>query len=283
MSDGSAGRTVAGQSSIGHYSIGEVLDLLKGEFPDVTISKIRFLESQGLIEPERTPSGYRKFSEDDIDRLRWVLVQQRDHFLPLRVIRERLDVPEPEPQPEPEEVAVARTPDDNPRRPTPRPPAAGAGPRLPAIFADRPRPASSPQPPARPQSRGADLVSVSLTAAELAETTGLTTTQIAELDHFGILVGRPYGGERIYDDEALVLARASAGLIAHGLEPRHLRSYLLAAQREAGILEQAVSPWRRHRDAASRQRAGEVAEELARHGDTLRAGLVRRELRGPGR
>jgi DNA-binding transcriptional MerR regulator len=124
---------------------------------------------------------------------------------------------------------------------------------------------------------------VSLTTAELAEATGLTSAQVAELDHFGILVGRTYGGERIYDDEGLALARAAAGLLAHGLEPRHLRSYLLAAQREAGILEQAVSPWRRHRDAASRQRAGEVAEELARHGDTLRAGLVRRELRGPGR
>src|SRR6476659_6191481 len=74
-----------------HLSIGEVLSLLKDEFPDVTISKIRFLESQGLIDPERTPSGYRKFYEPDIDRLRWVLRQQRDHFLPLKVIKARLD------------------------------------------------------------------------------------------------------------------------------------------------------------------------------------------------
>src|SRR5437870_9871557 len=72
-------------------SIGEVLALLKGEFPDVTISKIRFLESQGLIDPERTPSGYRKFYEADVTRLRWILHQQRDHFLPLKVIKERLD------------------------------------------------------------------------------------------------------------------------------------------------------------------------------------------------
>src|SRR5919112_947998 len=73
-----------------HLSIGEVLALLHEEFPDVTISKIRFLESQGLLDPERTPSGYRKFYEDDIARLRWILAQQRDNFLPLRVIKERL-------------------------------------------------------------------------------------------------------------------------------------------------------------------------------------------------
>src|SRR5438093_11919781 len=74
-----------------HLSIGEVLDQLQREFPDVTISKIRFLESQGLIDPERTPSGYRKFYDHDLTRLRWILHQQKEHFLPLKVIKERLD------------------------------------------------------------------------------------------------------------------------------------------------------------------------------------------------
>jgi len=83
--------TEATASSGSHLSIGEVLDQLRSEFPDVTISKIRFLESQGLIDPERTPSGYRRFYPPDLQRLRWILVQQRDHFLPLRVIKERLD------------------------------------------------------------------------------------------------------------------------------------------------------------------------------------------------
>ncbi|HEX3623536.1 MAG TPA: MerR family transcriptional regulator, partial [Acidimicrobiales bacterium] len=73
-----------------YLSIGEVLALLKEEFPDVTISKIRFLESQGLLDPERTPSGYRKFYESDVERLRWILRQQREHFLPLKVIKGRL-------------------------------------------------------------------------------------------------------------------------------------------------------------------------------------------------
>ena len=73
-----------------HLSIGEVLSLLRDEFPDITISKIRFLESQGLLDPERTPSGYRKFYENDVERLRWILRQQRENFLPLKIIRGRL-------------------------------------------------------------------------------------------------------------------------------------------------------------------------------------------------
>ena len=77
-------------SSRTYLSIGDVLTLLREEFPDVTISKIRFLESQGLVNPERSPSGYRKFFDHDVERLRWVLRQQREHFLPLKVIRDRL-------------------------------------------------------------------------------------------------------------------------------------------------------------------------------------------------
>src|SRR5437763_6375193 len=74
-----------------HHSIGDVLQELREEFDDITISKIRFLESQGLIAPERTPSGYRKFAPEDVERLRWILAQQRDHFLPLKVIKDRLE------------------------------------------------------------------------------------------------------------------------------------------------------------------------------------------------
>jgi len=90
-----------------HLSIGEVLSLLRGEFPDVTISKIRFLESQGLVDPERTPSGYRKFYEADVERLRWILLQQKEHFLPLKVIKDRLESSDPADDPS------APTPTDN--------------------------------------------------------------------------------------------------------------------------------------------------------------------------
>src|SRR5438874_8036869 len=109
-------------------SIGEVLTLLKDEFPDVTISKIRFLESQGLLDPERTPSGYRKFYEDDVTRLRWILRQQREHFLPLKVIKGRLaggtvpgdDAPAAEPS-EPSEPSGPVTAVDGFDRPAPSP------------------------------------------------------------------------------------------------------------------------------------------------------------------
>src|SRR5579872_5772161 len=83
-------RTEAEMHDRPYMSIGDVLALLREEFPDITISKIRFLESQGLVDPERTPSGYRKFYDHDVDRLRWILRQQREHFLPLKVIRGRL-------------------------------------------------------------------------------------------------------------------------------------------------------------------------------------------------
>lgn len=82
-----------------YMSIGEVLVTLKTEFPDVTISKIRFLEGEGLVDPERTPSGYRKFREADVDRLRTILRMQRDEYLPLKVIKERLEAGKDEPQP----------------------------------------------------------------------------------------------------------------------------------------------------------------------------------------
>ena len=98
-----------------HLSIGEVLAELRDEFPDVTISKIRFLESQGLIDPERTPSGYRKFYDRDLTRLRWILHQQKEHFLPLKVIKERLDELGPDdelPLDEPAVASLDPTPDD---------------------------------------------------------------------------------------------------------------------------------------------------------------------------
>ncbi|HMS88372.1 MAG TPA: MerR family transcriptional regulator, partial [Acidimicrobiales bacterium] len=117
-----------------HLSIGEVLTLLQGEFPDVTISKIRFLESQGLIDPERTPSGYRKFYGPDIERLRWILTQQREHFLPLKVIKDRLaetpDLRAPAPAGNGSPAVPPRPPTLHPR--PSHPPAASAAPPAPA-------------------------------------------------------------------------------------------------------------------------------------------------------
>src|SRR5271155_5547077 len=106
-----------------YLSIREVLDLLVNDFPEITISKIRFLESRGLIHPERTPSGYRKFFETDVERLRWVLRQQREHFLPLKVIRDRLDAGDPGGE---ENVPTETEAHGNGRVPQPAHAAAGA-------------------------------------------------------------------------------------------------------------------------------------------------------------
>src|SRR5438128_9549396 len=135
-------------------SIGEVLTLLKDEFPDVTISKIRFLESQGLIDPERTPSGYRKFYDDDLARLRWILFQQKQHFLPLKVIKERLDEMGPgdpallEPSSAPLVGDDDGAPPDEPEAPEPVAVPAAAPPLAPAVARPAPAPRARPRRPA---------------------------------------------------------------------------------------------------------------------------------------
>lgn len=252
----------------GHHSIGEVLALLQEEFPDVTISKIRFLEKEGLIDPERTPSGYRKFYDDDVACLRWILRQQRENYLPLKVIRERItsgawqQEQEPTPAPEapaaPALVAVDPLPDDT----GPQPAAA---------------PAASADSPLRALDSG--MTGVSLTTEELAASAGLDGDTVAELARYGLLAGRQVGSAVLYDDEALVVARLAAAFLRQGVEPRHLRMYKMSADREAGFLEQLASPMVRQRDPAARREAFELVGELCSLGDQLRASLLRRSLR----
>ena len=189
-------------TEVPHQSIGEVLSLLKEEHADVTISKIRFLESQGLITPERTPSGYRKFYREDVDRLRWILTQQRDNFLPLKVIKRRLaedgfdpsseleDPPATGPLPEPSLFADREAdmvePDTSDPEPTTVEPAAAS----PASAAPEPTPTPDPTPalaataepaPTPSVARGASAGSVSLSAGELAEATGTDLGFVGEL------------------------------------------------------------------------------------------------------
>ena len=244
-----------------HRSIGEVLNLLKEEFPDVTISKIRFLESQGLLDPERTPSGYRKFYEDDIDRLRWILRQQREHFLPLKVIKERLDDTDGEELP-PDEPPAPPLPEQQtlvpPERPRPR------------LFADR-------EAPAAPVVAAPVTGSVSLTREELAIAAGISVDLVAELGRYGLIDGAVLGSSTVYDDRALVVAKLAADFVAHGLEARHLRMYKVAAEREAGVIEQLVSPLVR---SSARDEAVDKVEELAELGARMRAAMLQKSLRG---
>jgi DNA-binding transcriptional MerR regulator len=259
-------------------SIGEVLELLKEEFPDITISKIRFLESQGLIDPERTPSGYRKFYEPDVARLRWILQQQREHFLPLKVIKEKLaaradaGLPVPPSGPPPQTATTAPTAEPAELA------AADQGGGEDAVRAidqqPEPRRRSAPASPLL-----AGLSAVSMTLSELCSATGLDERAVRELEQYGLVAGRPVAGQVYYDEEALVVARLAADMARHGVGARHLRMYKTAAEREAGFYEQVVLPLMKQRNPVARRHAVETLESLTRLGEGLRAAFLRGALR----
>lgn len=287
-----------------HLSIGEVLTLLQDEFPDVTISKIRFLESQGLLVPERTPSGYRKFHDEDIERLRWILTQQRDHFLPLKVIKERIEAGDLRSGP-PEGVlpftrdgvaasgpavdatdggSDAATVDGSRQR------AAAVGSLLegpPAAVPDRARrhPAargragSDPAPASPVVDVGADDDATAYTRSELAGLSGLDAISVDELERYGLVSTRIIGDAAYFDEDSLVVARLAAGFGRYGIEPRHLRMYRTSAEREAGLFEQLIMPLLKQRRSAAREEAIEMLEDLAELADDLRAVMVRSALR----
>ncbi len=228
-------------------SIGEVLARLRGDFPDITISKIRFLESEGLIEPERSASGYRKFSPTDVERLRYVLTAQRDQYLPLRVIRENLAT-----------MAAGGVPTPPPAAAAPaRGSAVGEPPPGPELFAA----ASAAEPRVSRQRLLADA--------------GITAAQLEALETYGLVRAR--GGDT-FDADALAIARTVGEMSAYGLEPRHLRSFKAAADREVGLIEQLVLPLLRQRNPQARTRAQEVARELAALSVRLHAFLVKAAL-----
>ncbi|MPQ99697.1 MerR family DNA-binding transcriptional regulator [Modestobacter sp. I12A-02628] len=240
-------------------TIGEVLARLRGDFPDVTISKIRYLESEQLVHPQRTPSGYRKFSDADVARLRYVLAAQRDHYLPLRVIKTQLD-------------AIDRGEDV--RGPAvltgaaPVPDVPDAGP-VAGVAPDVPVPAVPTLPDLPP---GA----VSVSAADFAAAAGLDDDQLADCVHFG-LFGTDAQGR--YAAADLAIARAAAGLARHGIGPRHLRVHRIGAEREAGLVEQVVAPLVRARSEESRARAAEHLTELTALSARLHTALLEAQLR----
>lgn len=263
-----------------HHSIGEVLAMVQEDFPDVTISKIRFLESQGLLDPERTNSGYRRFYDEDVERLRWILHQQRDHYLPLKVIKDRIQnglvdedggagsapAPTPARVPDPD-----RSGDDRADRPAVAPPGS-----------TEPRP--TPEPSAEGITGGADPLdegpsTVSMTADELAAASRLSAEQVEDLRRFGLIESRSIGAADLYDAEALQVARLAADFADRGVEIRHLKMYRISAEREAGFYEQVVSPYAGHRDPATRSRARSEVRDMVRLGAELKASLLRRSLR----
>jgi len=280
-----------------HLSIGEVLSLLTDEFPDVTISKIRFLESQGLVDPERTPSGYRKFYDADIARLRWILRQQRDHFLPLKVIKAKMDdgtadLGDDSPA-EPNlfseladgQVVVngaGTTPDAVPPVVTPTAGERDAAAWL-AALQESPRLAGAAPVPGRPLDPplelGDDMISTRYTLAELATVVGVDPALIEELVSYGLVAGSRFGGEDNYDETTARIVRAAAGFVERGVEPRHLRAYKLAAERESALFEQLILPLLKQRNPQARQEATDALAELTELGESMRRALIRQALR----
>ena len=278
-----------------HLSIGEVLSLLQEEFPDVTISKIRFLESQGLIDPERTPSGYRKFYEGDVERLRWILQQQRDHFLPLKVIKDRLADAErglplkggADPSPAGSVVVEPTVVDEKSAdseaiesNAAPRtPPVDEESTRVPEVPTDEQTPRSRPSRPAVADSPlDSGPTEMSLTADELPSATGLSRQAIDELQRYGLLITRQVGPDRFFDGDAVIVARAAAGFAEFGVGARHLRMYKVSSEREAGFFEQVIMPLLKQRNPSARQRAIETVGAMASLGQQLHAALLRQAL-----
>lgn len=223
-------------------SIGQVLATLKADFPDISISKIRFLEAEGLIAPERAPSGYRRYSDTDLDRLRYVLSIQREHYLPLKVIREHLDLMDRGLIPPP-----VRT-----LRGGPEATSAGSG------NADGPTPTGPPA--AKPPLR--------LSRSDLLEASGLTESALAELERTQIVL--PRRGSTHYGRDALTLAIAARRMAEYGIDGRHLRAFKMSADREVGLVEQAIAPHVR-RAGGNRDVSGEVTQLVI----SFHAALVR--------
>jgi DNA-binding transcriptional MerR regulator len=274
---------MAGPESL---SIGEMLELLKQEFPDVTISKIRFLESQGLLDPERTASGYRKFYPADIERLRWILRQQRENFLPLKVIKGRLEA-EGDQVLQDSGVGGAEANDAGPSglpaegaTPAEAPPAPAPSTLQPA---DRDANGEAAGGGGAPGSSAPDLTEATFTREELARASGLSPADISQLERFGLLTATVVGRQLHYDGHDLVVARLAAAFARHGVEPRHLRLYKNSAEREAGFYEQVALPMLKQRNPAARRRALDTVEELTQLGENLRGALLRRALEDLGR
>jgi len=219
-----------GSASAQLLSIGQVLARLTPEFPDLTPSKLRFLEERGLVRPARTESGYRKFCQQDLERLRLILTMQRDRYLPLVVIKSYLDDVD-----------------------------AGRGPVLPGSTAEH---GPSMLPSGRRLSRD-----------ELIRDAGATPMLLQDAVSASVITpGETFG------DDTLAVLKALVELQRCGIEPRHLRGFRVAAERELGLIESALVPVSRRNDASSRARAAELAVEIAGQLEIVRGSLIRSAL-----
>jgi DNA-binding transcriptional MerR regulator len=231
-------------------TIGAVCKQLAQEFPDISISKIRYLEDQKLLSPRRTAGGYRLYAQSDVSRLRTILRLQRDEFLPLRVIRQ--------------ELAAGRTENETP----------AAGPAA-APSADAARPgAALRRLTFSIRDRGA-LYSLE----DVVEDTGAEPRLVKELEDFGIVRGEARGGTTYYDETEREIVRAVTELARYGVAGRNLRVFKTSAEREAALLQQILAPSLRSRNPERRKEAIEALENLAAVASHLKHLLLVRDLR----
>jgi len=233
-------------------SIGAVLDLLRPDFPDVTISKIRFLEAEGLVTPQRAASGYRRFTAYDCARLRFILTAQRDHYLPLKVIRSQLDAqpdgqlpPTGSPYGVPRLVSVPVTED------------AGIGAEAAAVASVAP-------------------TRVRLSREELLERAAVDDDLLTALLKAGVITTGPGG---LFDEHAVVILQCARALSEYGVEPRHLRAFRSAADRQSDLIAQIAGPLVKAGKAGARDRADDLAREVAALAITLHTSLIKSAVR----
>ena len=226
--------------SAGLRSIGHVVTVLKDDYPDLTISKIRYLESEGLLTPERAPSGYRRYAEADIDRLRYILDAQRKQYLPLKVIKDNLDLMDRgEKPPDAEDEGLAEAAEV-------------------AQAAAAPRTA----PPKR---------AIRMTRRELLQMSGLTEATLRELERQGLVA--PRRGTAYYGRDALTIAVVARKLDGYGMDVRHLRVIKQAAEREVGLIELASAPHARHNSSGRKTHAEIMQLVLHAHAAIMRQNL----------
>src|SRR5215210_896099 len=230
-------------------TIGAICKALEQEFPDISISKIRYLEDQKLLSPRRTPGGYRLYSTGDVDRLRTILRLQRDEFLPLRVIRQ--------------ELASGRTESD----------LASAGSGSGGGGGDG-GPRRKRRPSVTAPSSGA-LYSLD----DVVEETRADPRLVAELEDYGVIKGENRAGTKYYDETEREIVRAVTELARYGVGGRNLRAFRTSADREAALLQQILAPALRSRNTKRRQEAIEALENLAAVTTHLKHLLLIRDLR----
>jgi DNA-binding transcriptional MerR regulator len=229
-----------------YQSIGEVLVSVKTEFPDITISKIRFLEAEGLIEPERTPSGYRKFYSDDVERLKSILRMQRDEYLPLKVIKERLLHQDAGAEDgEPSADGEARSED---------------GASLVEEIAEAP-------------------TGLQMSLEEMSTATGIERDRIKELEAFGIISSHGPEGARYYDGDDFIILSIVKDFFRYGIEARHLTMYKHFADRESSFFDQIVAPTLRQKNPDARRTAAQTLANLSATSRKFKQALLRTNLR----